>query len=638
MNLSILFLYLIVPLIVAILAVLIKGEKGRRLLIISGACVISVLAIAVLFINPQAQPEHGSWAVESVNWLVLISGLALSGFIVFKSFIEKRYLVAVLALFEGLAMAVFEVFFKHGMRVDRPFLLDDFSRIMIVIIGIIGSVIAVYAIGYMNEFHQHYKDVKDRRTMMFFVIFAFLAAMFGIVISNDLTWTYFFWEVTTLSSFLLIRYTEGDEAVKNAYKALFYNLIGGLAFIAALYVLYFQMQTVELDRMLDIQHFDKSLVLIPAILLTFAGMTKSAQLPFSKWLLGAMVAPTPVSALLHSSTMVKAGVFLVLKMSPILMGTAAGLTVAFIGMATFFFTSLLAVSQRNAKRVLAYSTIGNLGLVVACGGIGTYESVWAGILLIIFHAVAKGLLFITVGTVEHKIGSRDIEHMDGLINRLPVLTTLLIIGVAGMFLAPFGMLISKWAVLKAFVDTHPILAVILVFGSAATLFFWSKWIGKLVAVCRDMKRGGEETISRDEWTSLYTMAGLTIGACALFPLISHFMIETYIASIYKHAVTLGSGNIIIMLTMLGLSAVLPIGLVYYSRARKNAKFVDPYMGGANVPGTYQYTGSMGKVYPSQLKNYYLNDYFSEEKLLPVGIAVSGVLFVILSGVMIVWRG
>ena len=197
-------------------------------------------------------------------------------------------------------------------------------------------------------------------------------------------------------------------------------------------------------------------MLLPAALLCFAGITKSAQLPFSSWLLGAMVAPTPVSALLHSSTMVKAGVYLVLRMAPVVTGTKVGMMVALVGAVTFVVGSLAAITTSEAKRVLAWSTVANLGLIVLCGGIGTYEAVWAGILLIIFHAVAKCLLFLCVGVVEHKLHSRNIEDMSGLVVRMPRVAIMMQIGMAGMFLAPFGMLISKWAVLKAVVDAYPI--------------------------------------------------------------------------------------------------------------------------------------------------------------------------------------
>ena len=292
-------------------------------------------------------------------------------------------------------------------------------------------------------------------------------------------WLFLFWEITTLCSFLLIGYTGTEEARQNALRALVMNLAGGLAFALAIVWFHRQSGSIELQALITSKH---SLALLPAALLCFAGITKSAQLPFSSWLLGAMVAPTPVSALLHSSTMVKAGVYLVLRMAPVITGTTVGLMVAMVGAVTFLAGSLAAITTSDAKKVLAWSTVANLGLIVMCGGIGTYQAVWAGVLLIIFHALAKCLLFLCVGVVEQRLHSRDIEAMSGLVLNMPKVGVMMLIGMAGMFLAPFGMLISKWAVLKAVVDAYPALSVFIVFGSAATLFFWVKWMGKLLEV------------------------------------------------------------------------------------------------------------------------------------------------------------
>ena len=318
------------------------------------------------------------------------------------------------------------------------------------------------------------------------MLFVFLSAMFGLVFSNNLVWILFFWEITTFCSFVLIGYSQTEEATSNAFLALSMNLLGGVAFAAALIYIASMDPSGRLLELNTLIYSGLVFAIIPAVLICFAGLTKAAQLPFSSWLLGAMVAPTPVSALLHSSTMVKAGVYIIVRFAPVLMGTTEGLMIALIGGITFLLASCMAISQSNAKRVLAYSTIGNLGLIVACAGVGTYNLMWVAILLMIFHAVAKSLLFLCVGTVENRIGSRDIEDMGGLIERMPKLAVMMFIGMAGMFLAPFGMIISKWAAIEAF-TTAPfglVFIVILAFGGSASLFFWCKWMGKILSVMR----------------------------------------------------------------------------------------------------------------------------------------------------------
>ena len=455
-----------------------------------------------------------------------------------------------------------------------------------------------------------------------------MGAMFGLIFANNLVWLFLFWEITTLCSFLLIGYTQTEEAKRNALRALVMNLAGGLAFALAIVWFYRQTGSIELQTLIASK---QSLALLPAALLCFAGITKSAQLPFSSWLLGAMVAPTPVSALLHSSTMVKAGVYLVLRMAPVVTGTKVGMMVALVGAVTFVVGSLAAITTSEAKRVLAWSTVANLGLIVLCGGIGTYQAVWAGILLIIFHAVAKCLLFLCVGVVEHKLHSRNIEDMSGLVVRMPRVAIMMQIGMAGMFLAPFGMLISKWAVLKAVVDAYPSLTVFIAFGSAATLFFWVKWMGKLVEVVGTCERVKKELVL-GESIALYGLSAATAMACLLFPLISTCFIAPYVAEVYFQSATLptgdiiGRGNTIIMIIMMAMVMLFPITFFNYGRG---VRVTDAYLGGANLHSSTRFLGSASTVENVTMHNYYLHSIFSENWLSRWGVMGSTALLAVM---------
>jgi ech hydrogenase subunit A len=415
-----------------------------------------------------------------IEELLFYGGLALGAYLLFccRKITKREIYIPILILVQ---MAVIAWCEKSGKmpEVDKSLYVDSFSTIMALIVGLVGGLIAIYSVSYMREYHEHHPEVRDLRGWFFFTIFLFFGGMFGVVFSNNLSWLFFGWEITTMCSFLLIGYSGTEEATRNAFRALGLNVVGGLGFAAAIFLLTTstgKLHTLALDELISL---GPVLAMIPALLIAFAGLAKSAQMPFSSWLLGAMVAPSPVSALLHSSTMVKAGVFIIIKFAPVFQNTAGGYFIALIGGATFLTTSLMAVTQSNAKRVLAYSTIANLGLIVMCAGIGTAETLWAAILLTIFHAVAKALLFLGVGTTEHRIGSRDIEDMEGLVARQPALGVAILIGILGMFLAPFGMLISKYATIRALLDAHGIpgggvfLAIILAFGSAPPLFFWA---------------------------------------------------------------------------------------------------------------------------------------------------------------------
>ena len=483
---------IVFPAIAAVGIYLCPQDTLRHWLVKIASAVIGVVSVVCAFGVIKGSgfyfPAHTIWADKLI---FVLEGL-LSLYLIIQGIKHKRPLVVGLVLFQILTMIFLEFFSGHHIEAQNNLFIDQFSAIMALIIGIIGTLICIFAIGYMKDFQHHHQDQPDRRPFFFLLLFVFLSGMFGVVFANNLIWLYFFWEVTTACSFLLIGYTRTEEATRNAFRALEVNLLGGLGFVMALYILICSVGTIEMDKLFVISKFA---ALAPVALMSIAGLTKAAQLPFCDWLLGAMVAPTPVSALLHSSTMVKAGVYLVLRFSSILQGSYMGLVIALIGAVTFLIASLIAITENNAKRVLAYSTIANLGLVILCAGIGTAQAVWAGILLIIFHAVAKALLFLCVGSVEHRKHSREIEMMEGLITSMPTMATLMLIGMAGMFLAPFGMLISKWAVLKALVDVSPLLAVLVAFGGAANLFFWVKWMGKLLLAINP-PTGEEKDVSR----------------------------------------------------------------------------------------------------------------------------------------------
>lgn len=628
---SIIFLILY-PLAAALALSVIRSEGVRRVLVIGSALVLMVVSLGLLrndfpvpFLLFKVEVSWVGLAMQAVE-------LALAGFMIFMAVRHRKWLIVPLVMAQAGLGLWFELSQAHHGGAGFPLFIDRLSLVMALIIGIIGSLIAVYALGYMKTFHGHAPDaMPDKRRSFFFIIFVFLSAMFGLVFSNDLLWLYFFWEITTICSFVLIAYRGNRESIDNGFLALGYNLLGGLAMLLGIIVLALQYGIFEWDRLL----FDgKFIALAPIILLSIGGIVKSAQLPFSSWLLGAMVAPTPVSALLHSSTMVKAGVYLLVKLGPLFNGTYAGLLVAMIGGFTFLMTSIIAISQRDAKKVLAYSTIANLGLIVMCAGIGTYESIWAAVLLIIFHAVAKCLLFLCVGPVEHVLGNRDIESMDGLIVAMPKSAWLMLIGMAGMFLAPFGMLISKWAVLVAVIDANPILTFLLLYGSAATLFFWVKWMGKLLSV-NQPRENIETGISRTVWVPLFTLGFLMMAVCLFFPYLSRTMIETYVVSVYGVSAMMSRGNIIIMIILMGLVFLFPFSLPGKGKKMKDKRLVDAYMGGANIPGTITYLGSAGMVRDISFQNYYLERYMGEKRLFYPSVFIAlGLLIVLMIGAVV----
>jgi ech hydrogenase subunit A len=367
----------------------------------------------------------------------------------------------------------------------------------------------------MDEYEEH-RHLNRQRTFYFTMCF-FLSAMNGLVLVDSLGWLYLFWELTTLCSFVLISYNMDTEGINNGFRALALNMVGGIGFSLAI----IQFSGSDIVNLSQVVGTAGAAILLPAFLLCVAGFAKSAQMPFHSWLLGAMVAPTPVSALLHSSTMVNAGVYVIVRLVPAYAGTSLGTAIAVYGTFTFVICSALAVSQRNAKRVLAYSTIANLGLIIGSAGIGTPLAVSAAIMLILFHAISKGLLFLCTGQIEHTIGSRDIEDMSGLITKAPFLTMITSLGMISMLLPPFGLLLTKWISLEA-AASNPIVTIFIVLGSALTTVYYVKWMGTILSSSTD--KSGASHMQTEVAVPLSVLALCIIGTSIfLFSIYGYFV-------------------------------------------------------------------------------------------------------------------
>jgi len=583
---------------------------------------------------------HGPFVLDLsklalIEPVVITIDLLLTAYLVWTGVKTRSPLIAIISIIQTASFLIFR--FVHGnIEVAKTVYVDKLSILMIAIIGIIGGIICIYAASYMDEYHKRHPEIKDRRGMFFGVLFVFMSAMFALVCLNDLSLMLFCWEITSFASFLLIGYSRTKEAVKNASLAIILNMFGGLCFTVGIIVIAVKYNIMDLNSLLSMQP-NAPIITIGVFLLCVAGLTKSAQLPFSKWLLGAMVAPTPTSAILHSSTMVKAGVYLIIRLAPMLGKNVNGTIITMVGGVTFVIAAIAAVSQSDAKKILAYSTISNLGLIVACAGINTSQSLWAAIMLIIFHAIAKSLLFLTVGSAEHRLGSRNVENMDGLIRISRSLTVLLVTGIAGMFVAPFGMLISKWAAMKAFMDSDNVILLLLVaFGSSITLFFWTKWMGKLISNAHHASHN-ENKMLVSEKVSLFTLAGMVVVICLAHPIVSHVLVAPFLSqgNFADFVSPINGINSLIIIIMMAAIFVFPLLLApIYQRNRVRETSV--YLAGENTGDDESYYGAMGQVRHVELRNWYLTKLCGEKRIMLIGIIIS--LALLLIGLLILLRG
>jgi multicomponent K+:H+ antiporter subunit A len=314
------------------------------------------------------------------------------------------------------------------LGIDLSFRLDALGLLFCLLISGIGTLIYIYAYYYLNP--------RNSLSKLYLLLMLFMASMLGISLSNNLILLLIFWELTSISSFLLVGYWSNYEAAQRGSRmALTITGMGGLAMLGGFILLGQMTGTYQIDQILTMKdQIQSHSLFVPSLLLILTGaFTKSAQFPFHFWLPNAMAAPTPVSAYLHSATMVKAGIFLLARFTPIFVGAALYHNiVTFVGLFTLCMAAFFAIFKEDLKGLLAYSTISHLGLIVCLLGIGSPLAVAAAIFHIINHATFKAALFMLAGIIDHETGTRDLRKLSGIWQLMPFTATLTMITAASM--------------------------------------------------------------------------------------------------------------------------------------------------------------------------------------------------------------
>ncbi|MBB1601877.1 monovalent cation/H+ antiporter subunit A [Variovorax sp. UMC13] len=315
-----------------------------------------------------------------------------------------------------------------ALGLDLSFRMDGFAWLFCMLVLGIGALVVLYA--------RYYMSASDPVPRFFSFFLAFMGAMMGVVLSGNLIQMVLFWELTSLFSFLLIGYWHHRrDARRGARMALTVTGAGGLCLLAGVLVLGRIVGSYELDVVLASGDIIRAHALYPAVLVLvlLGAFTKSAQFPFHFWLPRAMAAPTPVSAYLHSATMVKLGVFLMARLWPVLSGTEQWFwLVGGAGAITLLLGGFIAMFQRDLKALLAYSTISHLGLITLLLGLNSPLAAVAAVFHIMNHATFKASLFMAAGIIDHETGTRDIRKLSGLMRLMPITGTLAVIASASM--------------------------------------------------------------------------------------------------------------------------------------------------------------------------------------------------------------
>jgi ech hydrogenase subunit A len=631
------FSLILVPAITAVMFLLSKNRTYYKILSYL-LCAFGSIASIALAINGPTTVEISGLAFSVMEGIIIFLELAVILFLFIIAKKHKKKGVLCLTVVQTIVFIYTSFFMEKHAEVFLN--VDSFSIIMLLLINIIGTLILIFTNGYITEY-EHHRNMKSKQKLFYFTISIFISAMNGLVMSDALAWIYFFWEITTLASFILISYNRDEEAFLSGFRALFINLVGGIAFSAGNILFQNELNITTLSGVTEYGRLS-GIFIVPVFLLCIAGFAKSAQMPFQSWLLGAMVAPTPVSALLHSSTMVKAGVYLIVKLSPAYAGTTLGTAIAIYGGITFLLCSAIAITQSNGKRILAYSTIANLGLIICSAGMGSSLGIAAAIILIIFHAISKALLFLCTGQIEHTIGSRDIEDMSGLIEKAPTLAKITSFGLISMILPPFGVLVTKLISIEAAAN-NPFIAILLVLGSALTTLYYIKWLGSILSHPNvELERSKEENFN--VYMPLRALSTLVVfSTIFLAPLYKYFVSPELKTLLPKASETLmvtranlisdiGNLNNDSVFIALGL-IIIAVTLVRATALNKTTEKNIYMCGENNTKDENMFRAPDGSLEKAVVSNYYLTRIFDEDLMTKLGtiVSISLIVIVILGG-------
>ena len=419
------------------------------------------------------------------------------------------------------------------LHVPAALLVDPLSITMCLFVTGISTLIHLYSIGYMH-------GEKDYRKF-FLYLNLFVFSMLTLVLANNLVLTFVGWEGVGVCSYWLVSfYYDRDSAASAGKKAFIYNRIGDVGLLIAMFLLFSRLHTLNyLDVFSRAGTLTPTVATLTVLALLLAATGKSAQIPLFNWLPDAMEGPTPVSALIHAATMVTAGVYLLVRMSPVLALSSSGrMTIAVIGGVTAFVAATIATSQKDIKKVLAFSTISQIGYMVLAVGVGAYS---AAIFLMVSHAFFKALLFLGSGSVIHSLnGEQDMRKMGGLQKYLPLTFPTFLIGwLAISGIPPFAGFWSKGDVLTNVFAHNKVLWLLGVLTAILTAYYMSRLF---ILTFRGTERFREETHGHDPHESpwvmtapLVVLAGLSVvGGLLDLPWVHHDSLAGFLSPTFGY--------------------------------------------------------------------------------------------------------
>jgi ech hydrogenase subunit A len=509
-----------VPWIVAALLLFAPKALGKFLVILCAGA-LSVISIAV-FAMSGAEPIKFD-VPPAVHTIMLGADVLMLVYFVGVAFKYRNKLVGIMAGLQiGMLAMLLMVTKSSPMAHATPFLVDRLSMFMFLLVNIVSGIIAVFALKYIDE-----ENVSEQRKRNFMAIIMWFVGVMNFLVSVDnLEWFFLLFECTTLASFWLIRFRGDAISVRNSLRALWMNQLGGVALLAGMLAA-FQAGYNTLNLSSLVSQASGIGIMLPFAFIAVAALIKGAQMPFSSWLLGAMVAPTPVSALLHSSTMVKIAPYTMLRIAPAIAGSALSYTIMLLCAFVFVVAALGALARANFKEILAHSTIALLSLMCLLAAVGSELAIMAALFLVLFHGVSKCLLFLQAGVLERVFHLKYTTELQKLGDVGPTTSLMIAFGFVSLMLPPFGAFVGKWLGLELLAGNAkagaPVVSILIIaaiiLGSAMLTFLYFKVIGALFS------RSGEFEIAKSEkmsgyyfWAPATLVALLVLGMIGLAPL------------------------------------------------------------------------------------------------------------------------
>lgn len=615
MGIGIITSLIVFPIVIALILLVTKGGKAKKGLAAFSTVVMTggAIALVVLYFGSREKlfgVNFGilSYAAMAVEVLLVI-------IIVYICLKRRKYFTAFLALFQTAVLVVFQFIKGNDITIEHNLYVDRFSIIVLIITTLIGGLIAVYTSGYLVRFHRKNDKIKNKSAAFCAAVFMSIAAVIGLVVCNNVSWMYIFWEIIATSLCYMITYGKEGKAFDNAFKFMTFNMLGGVAFVIGIVVLGGIFGTFEFSTAIFIGSVYGDVISIPAAFIGFAALVMALQMPFSGWFVNSGDILPPASALVSSVISLNAGVFLIFKMSPVLgIDNFTGIMVMMIGGITFITSSFAAVSQTDIRKVTSYMTLAVSGIIIICGGIGSAEALWAGIMLLIFHSVIKPLMIISSGKacMEYEGVVKDIGEV--FVGR-PRAAVCMLTAVGAMFIVLFEIFLLNWTAVGSVADSGNIVLIsMLCFGGGAVIFVYARWIGKLALAASlpfDDEKDGLGKVAKILWA-------LMIFICAVFPLISIFAVEPYIKSAFGGVASVTDVVDIVMGIIVILFVLLLSGVFYGKKKNFNMEVEERV--------------TVSEVQPIKENGIFV--FFNEKRINKVGFTASVVMMVVGMGFII----